>query len=1128
MPPHGLCFFWVFLDFLQCTARWTKQSYLHLSLCIAVRTNHVPTMIVPEGIVDKTPDPALVAEQAGEVAVDIGNAAKRVSGVAANVAEKSAYVAAEIGQQAGQAIGTAINSDEAKQVGAVVQQGAVTTGRAVLAGGQSVTGGLTAIANSEEAAAAMGAVSEAGGATIDRFKSTPVPQMNFDMNTAKKTMGAASVAVSTFFFDIMQVEIVRDFFQFLGTMVDNINMPPGFRAVFGNVASFFSVSLSYLLEFIKTITAINWYFIFAVAAFIPWLALVYFMRRDLNLDVRFAATREAKNKLSWKRRNEKGKMPFYVIKATILACTTLYAPVTRNCLQMIAGHQKYFPVLNTSTTMLDRPQSGVMEPCSVMDCADPNYNLYAIISGFILIAFTFSMPFKLSKVIKNLMPKFIDASDPEHPYANTPPDDAPAKEKKMYERLHGKNIWYNDEGEPEEFTDALYAVAVKKAGGNPYVSLYSGYEQNWANYKLWVMGFKVLQMLPVIFIPNSLGQSIGATAVMVLFAGFSFYASPFINPIHDKMDLAGRVTLVLTPLILIFSNLVDNDFLWSLLLNLLNGVNMVIMCYFTLSRLPCVKSKLKSFHGSLEFSDPHGGPLPYEREGIPQYDLNLERRRRLWKPFWDNLFATDPALRAFEEVNGKPKRRKEIEGPGGVCVPYPQTRLEEILDKLHHRGRIAFENALLPVSSDELNFRTYLQDTLEGVDCYCTDQWRTVSGVSICKDGHIDSKTKFGRLEIEPYPFSVKFFWDGVSHDWGEIFPWTEKAERVQELYEMNMLPKVLDMKQVRLMLRGMAQSEHKFNLVQHRTEHRKVSQGKDANGNTKHKTITIHWTYTNGKVKVKGDYGDNKFEQGFNVSMFYDDGVGKGSDGNTYKGSYTFGPDAMGVNDTFDRTTRFNELCNNSSNKQFMDQGIQAYLQELTLFKGKLKSERVMTQWALGWGFWYWVYNNDVISREQLNTYFLAAEQNPAVKNLPNTHAVELDCLFNLLGFFNISPVFATWYTYWDDIWRHNQDIAGIKKNEASFSSLSPTSICFRPMPKEGLVAFLKALGNPLGKGQEKYINLLFQRISELEQAATEAYRFQVIHFAQPVVNSQCVKVVKSYPTDPALIEKFGADGTH
>jgi len=204
------------------------------------------------------------------------------------------------------------------------------------------------------------------------------------------------------------------------------------------------------------------------------------------------------------------------------------------------------------------------------------------------------------------------------------------------------------------------------------------------------------------------------------------------------------------------------------------------------------------------------------------------------------------------------------------------------------------------------------------------------------------------------------------------------------------------------------------------------------------------------------------------------------------------------------------------------MEAGIKMYQQEQADFKRNLKSERVMTNWSLSWSFWYWIYNNDVISRKNLTDYFQQIEQNPAVKNIPMRHKEGLDCLFNLTGFYNTSPLFAMWYTYWDDVWQHNQDLPLIKKNESVFSKHHATSICFKPMQKPELLKLLKELGDPLGKKQEDHVNQLYARIIELEQATTDHFRKQITSFAKPVVNVNCVRDVKSYPKDPALVAAF------
>merc|ERR1711937_732066 len=101
----------------------------------------------------------------------------------------------------------------------------------------------------------------------------------------------------------------------------------------------------------------------------------------------------------------------------------------------------------------------------------------------------------------------------------------------------------------------------------------------------------------------------------------------------------------------------------------------------------------------------------------------------------------------------------------------------------------------------------------------------------------------------------------------------------MQELWNKQLLPNVQHMKDVRQQLRGCACSGEKFHLIQQYTESRtrEVPDGEDADGNQKYRTehYEIHWTFTNGTVHVEGDYGDSEWEQGFKISMMYNDGVG-------------------------------------------------------------------------------------------------------------------------------------------------------------------------------------------------------------------------------------------------------------
>ena len=167
----------------------------------------------------------------------------------------------------------------------------------------------------------------------------PVPQINFDADAAKKTF-AAGCHGSRFFLDIMKLEIFRDFFQFLGIMVDGII--PAVSRVYRLIASFFNASFSYVFAKVDAVKPVHWYFIFFFVAIIPWCILLFKMGKDLNLDTKFAATRKAKKMLSWEYRNRKNPWEGKFIKGLILICTTLYSPVTRNSLQMVLRANKYF------------------------------------------------------------------------------------------------------------------------------------------------------------------------------------------------------------------------------------------------------------------------------------------------------------------------------------------------------------------------------------------------------------------------------------------------------------------------------------------------------------------------------------------------------------------------------------------------------------------------------------------------------------------------------------------------------------------------------------------------------------------------------------------------------------------
>jgi hypothetical protein len=137
----------------------------------------------------------------------------------------------------------------------------------------------------------------------------------------------------------------------------------------------------------------------------------------------------------------------------------------------------------------------------------------------------------------------------------------------------------------------------------------------------------------------------------------------------------------------------------------------------------------------------------------------------------------------------------------------------------------------------------------------------------------------FSRLEIDPFPFCAKLFWDGSGKDLGEIPSWNEHSPRLLELLQMQKRPDVMRMRDIREALRGCAHSNQTFFLWIERDEPRtrEVDDGTDANGNRKTRTehYVVHWEYMNGTIQIRGDYGTSAWEQGFNLTMSYADGEG-------------------------------------------------------------------------------------------------------------------------------------------------------------------------------------------------------------------------------------------------------------
>ena len=120
--------------------------------------------------------------------------------------------------------------------------------------------------------------------------------------------------------------------------------------------------------------------------------------------------------------------------------------------------------------------------------------------------------------------------------------------------------------------------------------------------------------------------------------------------------------------------------------------------------------------------------------------------------------------------------------------------------------------------------------------------------------------------------------------------------------------------------------------------------------------------------------------------------------------------------------------------NLQNVQKGIQVWNVKLHEFRVSMLKERYWENYSLSWTFWYLIYNNDVISMEQMKHHFKNVEQNPKIQNLPEQYSNELTAMTEMVTHFNSNPCIGFWYVYWHDVHKMNSDLPGIKANMSKF----------------------------------------------------------------------------------------------
>ena len=289
--------------------------------------------------------------------------------------------------------------------------------------------------------------------------------------------------------------------------------------------------------------------------------------------------------------------------------------------------------------------------------------LMFILSLAVILLFTILLQFFLGVHVAQEKPRPISPDDGKNPVRNKPVRPGAGSNEaiiarynldmELYHKLHGKNVIFNDEGDLIEWTDSVYHKEVENRKSNPFTSLYAGFEFEWADYKKRVMMLKFQQIF-LLALPtcNILARhAFSPTASSVLAALFALFCSgrflyltlkstPYVDPVNDRMEIISKACLIITPtvvLILAIAPSVGANNAFGVILNIVAVVGNIGMVIALLYPLPAVQSFFKKLSGRLDFTSTDGITDHQDEKALPDWDLDVERMRRIWKPFWDKI-----------------------------------------------------------------------------------------------------------------------------------------------------------------------------------------------------------------------------------------------------------------------------------------------------------------------------------------------------------------------------------------------------------------------------------------------------------------------------------------------------------
>lgn len=830
---------------------------------------------------------------------------------------------------------------------------------------------------------------------------------------------------------LLRIEILRDFCQTASLFFTNLyavvesqknsSLIRGTQLFFQSLFNIISADFAALWASSREVLIDAGFGLLLFMIVITYVAYVWFALSGRHLHRRSEEIRHGHEASSWAELADKKHLRLRIFTAVITLCLSVYLPLTRVCLEIVAAM-----IIESSYSTAQLATMDVVSPSTLAILGRYGsvtwlWFLLQIGAIALVITYTIPLPVLLVKAISENKP----TGSPENPL-----------------------ITYDVDGEQIAFDDKVYARLVASDPSQlrcPYRSLYAGFEQRWSHYKVFQLLFKVALIVPLILTQHRGIRSILTTVIYSLILLLTSYGTPFNDPLNNVMEISGKIAGLVTcvgGLLLAYFSTNDRvQVVVGFLVNAVNAVNLVVMLVIVFFGIPKTRLWIKNRLGTLTFSDTVcdilDGP---SHKIIPHWDLEKEVKHRVWHHFWHALLLS---------LDNKKEREKVIQRLSYLQRAVTESGLENV--KRHWAGHADPYIACMRLATRRL---------LEGVDVY----WDDARGA---RDGVLDSASYFGKMYVRPYPFHCVVVYDD-SDDEAII-----REDKFAIFFFMNFSPQVLAKRALRQRLRALSEDEVGIHFPFARQESVTVEDGTetvtttDAEGKThtatktRYSTVSFTCFYNVGVIRVASNSTKHEMAAGFHVTMVYNDGYGEAIAPHTGKvhpqtnRQVVMGPDHLGLTPEMQESPQLRMIFQQTHNR--WEPGVQKLVEKHHQYRCKLIERHEQANGVLGDGFWYFVFNNPKLSRYQLVHYLKTEEINPVLRKLPETHAASLDFLYQRLGFVNSHPACRLWYVFWDDVVARNGSMKKLVPLSRELDPAQPSSIAYRVMKRDELVQWLK-----------------------------------------------------------------------